>query len=81
MQHRHIVKFEKNFEDAQNVYILLEMCNHKSMMELIKKRRRLTEPECRYYLSQVVDAVKYMHKERIIHRDLKLGNSFFIRKL
>ncbi len=76
MHHSNIVKFERHFEDSQNVYILLEMCNHKSMMELIKKRRRLTEGEVRYYLMQIIDAVKYMHTQKVIHRDLKLGNLF-----
>lgn len=46
------------------------------MMELIKKRKRLTESEVRYYLQQVIDAVKYMHSQKVIHRDLKLGNLF-----
>jgi serine/threonine protein kinase len=46
------------------------------MMELIKKRQRLTEPEVRYYLYQIIDAVKYMHANKVIHRDLKLGNLF-----
>ena len=48
----------------------------KSMMDLIKKRKTLTEPEVRYYLVQVIDAVKYMHERRVIHRDLKLGTFF-----
>lgn len=46
------------------------------MMDLLKKRKQLTEPEVRYYLLQIVDALKYMHKRKVIHRDLKLGNLF-----
>lgn len=34
------------------------------------------ESEARYYLLQIIDAVKYMHSEKVIHRDLKLGNLF-----
>jgi serine/threonine protein kinase len=45
-------------------------------VELLKKRRRLTEPEARYYLLQMLDAIKYMNRKRVIHRDLKLGNFF-----
>ncbi len=37
---------------------------------------RLTEAEVRYYLLQLIEAVKFMHLQRIIHRDLKLGNLF-----
>lgn len=46
------------------------------MMELHKRRKVITEYECRYYMHQVIQGVKYLHDNRIIHRDLKLGNLF-----
>jgi len=45
-------------------------------MELHKRRRSVTEPECRYFVRQITLACQYLHKNRIIHRDLKLGNLF-----
>lgn len=45
-------------------------------MELHKRRKTITEYECRYYIYQIVQGVKYLHDNRIIHRDLKLGNLF-----
>jgi len=47
-----------------------------SLAELIRTRKRLSEPEVRYYMYQLLDAIAYMHNKRIIHRDLKLGNIF-----
>jgi polo-like kinase 1 len=52
-----------------------------SMMELHKKRKILTEPEVRYYMLQLIDAVVFMHDNKIIHRDLKLGNLFLNDKM
>lgn len=46
------------------------------MMELHKRRKTITEYECRYYIYQIIQGVKYLHDARIIHRDLKLGNLF-----
>jgi serine/threonine protein kinase len=46
------------------------------MNELIKRRKRLTEPESAYFMAQLIEAVSYMHGECVIHRDLKLGNLF-----
>ena len=57
---------------------LLTDCNIvlQSLMELHKRRREVTEPEVRYFVRQVVQACDYLHKNHIIHRDLKLGNLF-----
>lgn len=46
------------------------------MMELHKRRKFITDYECRYYMHQVMTGVKYLHDKHIIHRDLKLGNLF-----
>jgi len=45
-------------------------------MDLLRRRRRFTEPEARYFLVQVIAASQYMHQTNVIHRDLKLGNLF-----
>jgi polo-like kinase 1 len=45
-------------------------------MELVKRRKTLTEPEARFYMAQILDACDFMHRSNVIHRDLKLGNLF-----
>lgn len=76
LDNKHLVKFESYFEDAYYVYIILELCKKRSMMELHKRRKALTEPEVRFYMKQLVDACIFLHNKNIIHRDLKLGNLF-----
>lgn len=46
------------------------------MMELHKRRKILSEPEIRYFVRQIAHACLYLHNNKIIHRDLKLGNIF-----
>ncbi|CCE64865.1 hypothetical protein TPHA_0J00420 [Tetrapisispora phaffii CBS 4417] len=77
MKNVNIVQFIDCFEDDTNVYILLEICPNGSLMDLLKKRKSLTEPEVRFFTTQICGAIKYMHSRRVIHRDLKLGNIFF----
>lgn len=77
LRHPNIVNFVDCFEDDVNVYILLEICPNQSLMELLKTRKRVSEPEVRFFMVQIVGAIKYLHSRRVIHRDLKLGNIFF----
>ncbi|GLV39196.1 polo [Carabus blaptoides fortunei] len=76
LYHKHVVGFKGFFEDNFNIYIILELCRKRSMMELHKRRKALTEPETRFYMKQILTGVHYLHDNRIIHRDLKLGNLF-----
>ena len=76
LHHQNIVNFEHFFEDKDNVYILLELCANQTLNELLKRRKRLTEIEVQYYMVQIIQALKYIHSHKIIHRDLKLGNCF-----
>ena len=55
LSHPNVVKMEGFFEDDDNVYILLELCSRRSLMELHKRRRAVTEPEARYFTHQVLN--------------------------
>lgn len=76
MIHPNVVRFIECFEDPANIYMILELCPNKTLMEMLRKRKRFTEPEVRFYIVQLLGALKYMHGKRVIHRDLKLGNIF-----
>ncbi|KAK0409624.1 hypothetical protein QR680_004656 [Steinernema hermaphroditum] len=76
LNHEHVVKMYGYFEDSLNVYIILEVCDNRSLMELHKRRKCISEEETRYFMGQIVDGVSYLHDLKIIHRDLKLGNLF-----
>lgn len=65
LSHMHVVGFHGFFEDKDHVYILLELCRRRSLMELHKRRKALSEPEVRYYLKQTLLAVKYLHDVKV----------------
>ena len=71
LNNEHICKFKHYFEDGVNCYIMLELCHNQSMNEMLKRRKRLTEPEVLYFMQQVVRGTQYMHSISVIHRDLK----------
>ncbi|ODN04529.1 Serine/threonine-protein kinase PLK1 [Orchesella cincta] len=77
VKHPYVVDFHSYFEDDRFMYIILELCEKQSLLQLSNKRGAVTEPEARYFLRQICEGVMYLHEdENVIHQDLKLGNIF-----
>ncbi|KAI0911810.1 hypothetical protein F4823DRAFT_263288 [Ustulina deusta] len=81
MRHQNIVQFLRAFSFDSCTYLVLELCANGSLMDMVKRRKGLTEPEVRFYSIQIAGAIKYMHAKGIIHRDLKMGNIFLDRNM
>lgn len=74
LEHQHVVQFIESFNDDRFIYMLQSLCVNNSLCELLKIRREVKIDECRYFLSQILKGVDYIHKAGIIHRDLKPCN-------
>eukprot|EP00969_Alexandrium_andersonii_P004936 214097-Alexandrium_andersonii.AAC.1 len=51
-------------------------CTHVLLAHARACVRRLSEPEAMFYIYDLIVGLKYLHRRRVIHRDLKLGNLF-----
>ena len=76
VHHKGIVNFEHFFEDSDNIYILLEICNNGNLNEVLKRRRKMAELEVQCYLMQLYEVLKYLRGLKVLHRDIKLSNLF-----
>lgn len=81
LSHKHIVKFLRSFCSDRYCFIFMEYCKNGTLHDLVLKRKGLTVFESRYFFHQINLGVKYMHKMKIIHRDLKLDNLLLAKNM
>lgn len=55
------------------VYIFLEFMEGGELFDRIQRSQQLKEPEAKLIFYQIVQAVKYLHDNKITHRDLKVS--------
>ncbi|KAI9164545.1 Serine/threonine-protein kinase plk4 [Blastocladiella emersonii ATCC 22665] len=72
--HPSIVRMYGFDDDGENVYFLLERCGGGSLQRYLERRGRLTEPEVRHVLRDLVPAICYLAEHGFMHRDLKPAN-------
>lgn len=75
-----VVKFYGAFQDVNSLYLVLEYLPGGSLGSLLRNIRlfhgqsAITIAILRFYLAQVVLGVKDLHRQNIIHRDVKVDN-------
>ncbi|XP_067466411.1 STE20-like serine/threonine-protein kinase isoform X1 [Thunnus thynnus] len=73
--HHHIVKLLDAFYFEGKLWILIEFCAGGAVDAImLELERPLTEPQIRVVCKQTLDALIYLHENKVIHRDLKAGN-------
>ena len=70
MNHPNVLKLYGHFHDAKNIYLILEYCSQ-CLFKDFRHKGKLSEEETAYYGKQAISALKYMHNEYIMHRDIK----------
>ncbi|TKY64129.1 CDPK-related kinase 3 [Spatholobus suberectus] len=76
--HKHLVKFHDAFEDANNVYIVMELCEGGELLDRILSRGgKYSEENAKVIVLQILSVVAFCHLQGVVHRDLKPENFLF----
>ncbi|XP_068586722.1 serine/threonine-protein kinase 33 isoform X2 [Cebidichthys violaceus] len=74
VNHAHIIHLQEVYHTAKMTYLVVDLCAGGDLKQLLQRKKFLTEDETRHIICSLADAVVYLHKRDIVHRDLKLEN-------
>lgn len=80
LYHPNIVEYKENFFMGDTIVIVMQYCEGGDLATYIKtvlqRKQCFREAQIMHYFVQVLQALQYIHGERILHRDLKTSNLF-----
>mmetsp|Transcript_86472 Transcript_86472/g.242026 ORF Transcript_86472/g.242026 Transcript_86472/m.242026 type:complete len:655 (+) Transcript_86472:138-2102(+) len=74
ISHANIVRFCDLKKSASHYYLVLEYCAGGDLSQFLRERGRVQESHARKFLTQITAGLGVLHRENVIHRDLKPQN-------
>ncbi|KAI9175981.1 hypothetical protein H9P43_006345 [Blastocladiella emersonii ATCC 22665] len=74
LHHPNIVRLYEVIETKSTVFLVMEYSNGGELYDYLVVHGRMKEKEARAKFRQILSAVSYCHKKKVIHRDLKAEN-------
>ena len=74
LEHDHVAKLLDCFESESHVFIILEYFGSGDLEVRLHEHGPFPEEAARRILAQLCSGIGYLHKNHILHRDLKLAN-------
>ncbi|KZV64012.1 kinase-like protein [Peniophora sp. CONT] len=79
VQHPFIIKLWGTFQDATNLFMVMDFVPGGELFSLLRAQNRFPEPPAKFYAAEVAIAIGYLHTLDIVHRDLKPENILIAR--
>jgi serine/threonine protein kinase len=74
VSHTAIVKLVHIFDSDESVDLVLEHMGGGDLVQYMKINPALSEEQAGRVIHKVLEALSYLHDQKIIHRDIKLEN-------
>lgn len=77
LRHPNIVQLSDAFTTNDKVCIVMEYCSGGELAQYLEEKGKLEESEIYSIACQMIEAIRYCHNSKVVHRDLKLENILF----
>ena len=74
LKHPCILKLHKTFQDSKHLYFVIDFCKNSDLGKLLYNVKTLDYDLAKFYASEILSVLNFMHKDGIYHRDLKPEN-------
>ena len=74
LNHSFIVNMYFAFQDFYNLYLVMDLLTGGDLRYHIAQKRFFSESETKFFISNMILALEYIHSRNIIHRDIKPEN-------
>lgn len=69
-----IVDIKFAFQDSQNLYLLTEFMQGGELFFHLYREKRFNNDKAKFYLVEIILAIEFLHKKKMMYRDLKPEN-------
>ena len=74
INHENVLQVMDTFSTSSNIYIVFEYHNGVDILNDISAREEYSEKDAASVIKRVLEATACMHKNNVIHKDLKAEN-------
>ena len=74
LDHPNVIKLYSVYEDQKYIHIVTDLCKGGDMVDAIIARYGYSEEEAAQIMMKLLGAVKHMHSQNVVHRDIKPDN-------
>ena len=68
VQHPNLVRLYGTFQDAVNLYLVMEPVLGGELFTILRNEGALPEQRARFYAAQLITALEYLHRHDIVYR-------------
>jgi 3-phosphoinositide dependent protein kinase-1 len=74
LNHEFCIKLFYTFQDSKSLFFVLEYCCNGDILGLLNSKGRFDRIGTLFYITEIIEGLRYIHSCSILHRDLKPEN-------